>query len=164
MVISCSVRCAICLMGTCVTSAQRRHDQSTRENWASLCVNNFFSLIFICRFCLHRLCRQLKTESPNNSIYFFFLSVSMAVRLLFIMARRAQQQSANERFMRAHTCYTRRQFVHSLVGWLVGSALVCLVGSPSSVYSSSSRCVAIFNSDKFVTRMCCVLQFNLMEI
>lgn len=62
----------------------------------------------------------------------------------------------------------RRQFVHSLVSVasareLTDNETMCAMRLASHILAAS-LCRSIFDSDKFVTGMCCVLQFNLIEI
>lgn len=184
MVISCynSVRCAICLMGTCVTplslslcfAAQRQHTANRlgkTRRILSVCVScrvwTFF-LNFILAFA------SVVDQKPNHKqLYSRFLSVPMAARRSGYclshgkLSSRVKMNDLCERIRVRSVAHTwNEQTIHSFTAWLSSphrqTTIRC--AAASSLYPRRSCCAAIFDSGKFVTRMCCVLQFNLIEI
>lgn len=117
---------------------------------AFLCEHFFVRILFSLS-----LCRRLETNS------FFFVCLfrwQLGYCLLHGKLSRVQMNKLCEETI----------LVHSLVHWLSGRRITKLncVLLPAAVASRilAARCGAIFDADKFVTRMCCVLQFNLIEI
>lgn len=150
------------------------YGQSTRENQANsvcVCVScrvwTFF-LNFILAFA------SVVDQKPNHKqLYSRFLSVPMAARRSGYclshgkLSSRVKMNDLCERIRVRSVAHTwNEQTIHSFTAWLSSphrqTTIRC--AAASSLYPRRSCCAAIFDSGKFVTRMCCVLQFNLIEI